>query len=83
MKAQTICSRLPEHSRIRTLILVIPIIFGCNIGHQPPSTMWMVKYMRGGTPLVVISGVKIGGLIMFGPIHIILWIHGNLGFEKG
>ena len=83
MKAQTIHSGLPEHSRIRTLILVIPIVFGCNIEYQPPPTMWMLKHMRGGTLLVVASGVRIRDLILFGRTQIVLWVHGNPRFERG
>ena len=30
-----------------------------------------------------IFGVRIGALISFGPIQIVLWVHGNLGFAKG
>ena len=39
MKAQTIPSGLQEHSEIQILMSVIPIVFGCNIGHQPPLIM--------------------------------------------
>ena len=35
VKAQTIPSRLQEHSQIQILMSIIPIVFGCNIGHQP------------------------------------------------
>ena len=32
---------------------------------------------------MVIFGVRIGALIMSGPIQIALWVHGNLGFTRG
>ena len=38
-KAQTIPFGLQEHSQIQILMLVIPIVFGCNIGHQRLLTM--------------------------------------------
>ena len=83
MKIQTIRFGLREHSRIRTLISVISIVFGCNIGHRPPLIMWMLKHARGGTLPVVTFGLRIGGLILFGPIQIVLWVHSNPRFEKG
>ena len=36
MRAQIISSGSPEHSELRILIGVIPIVFKCNIGHPPP-----------------------------------------------
>ena len=39
----------------------------------------MLKHMRGETSSVVTFEVRIGGLIPFGPIWIVLWVHGNLG----
>ena len=48
-----------------------------------PLIMWMLKHTRGGTPSVVKFGMKIRGLIPFGPTQIVPWVHGNLGFEKG
>ena len=35
VKAQTIPSRLQEHSQIKILMSVISIVFGCNTRHQP------------------------------------------------
>ena len=32
---------------------------------------------------MVIFGVRIGALILFGCIRIALWVHGNLGFARG
>ena len=83
MKAQIIRFGLQEHSRIRTLISIILIVFGCNIRHRPPLIMWMLKHTRGRTPPVLTFGMRIRGLILVGPIQIVLWMHGNPGFGKG
>ena len=32
---------------------------------------------------MVIFGMRIGALILFGHIQIALWVHGNLGFMRG
>ena len=32
---------------------------------------------------MVIFGMRIGALIPFGPIQIVLWMHGNLEFTRG
>ena len=77
MKAQTIFSGLREHSQIQILMLVNLIVFSCNIGHRPPAIMSMLKHMRDKTPAMVTFGIRIGGLIWFGPTQIILWMHGN------
>ena len=62
MRASIILSRLLEHLELQILIQFIPIMFGCNIGHQPPLIMWMLRLTRVGTLPTIMSSIKIGGL---------------------